>query len=315
MLGELITMDIGTLIEKYNMLIMVIALISVVIYIISRIMYAAMFKKANVSPILSFIPIVNTIKLLDIAELPKSMFILLFIPIANIVAICRIKYEVAIRFGKGLFFTYLYLIFPIIALYLLILPSSKYTKLTEETFNNLMVEKNGPNVDPFKDFKPEIKAGAVPLEQGAVPRFEDSPIDLDVELKVVALDDEKHPDTKEEKEVHEEPVYRQFAPTVPFEEGTVAYIKPERELTTVIPYEEEKEKKEEENKINLDELPEPDTVTIVTSKKKEEYEEDILGIGSKEKENSHNDVKKRCPHCSVELDNDAKICFMCGKDV
>ena len=307
--------------DKYLPYIIAISITSVIIYIITKVFYMVVFKKAKKSPIFTIIPFVDLIKLIEIAELPKSLFFLMLIPVANVIVLCRIKYEVAIRFGKGVGFTYVYVLFPMVGLYLLLPSSVTYTKLTEEEEKKLTDEVL-IEIDPLKDFKPEIKPGAVPIDNGPQPYFEEKPIDLDVELKTITLEEEPKEEVKEEIT---EPVYKQAAPAVPFDEGTVSYEPEKKELVTVIPYE-EKESEEEAPKVevDLDSLEKEKVVTVTTgnkpTKKESDVYTDILGLSGmkNEAQTDHANEKvqyKKCPHCGVELESDLSICFMCGKNV
>ena len=169
-------------------LIIVISIVSVIIYIVTRVFYWVVFRKASINPVLSIVPILNYIKLIEMAELPSKTVILLFIPVANIIAICRIKYEVSIRFGKGLGFSFVYVLCPVVALYFLLQANVVYKKLNYEEEKMLLnPEGDDSTSDMLKDFKPEIKPGAVPFEENAKPYFEEKKIDLNIELKTYEL--------------------------------------------------------------------------------------------------------------------------------
>lgn len=75
----------------------------------------------------SLIPIYNFIVLLKIAGKPLWWFILLLVPLVNIIIIVILTHQISVRFGHGVGFTLGLLFLPIIFIPILALGSSKYS--------------------------------------------------------------------------------------------------------------------------------------------------------------------------------------------
>lgn len=86
------------------------------------------FTKANEEGWKSIIPIYNTITLFKIAGLPGWYFILLFVPIVNIIISFKVYIDLAHKFGKSTGFGVATTLFPIICMPILAFGSAEYNK-------------------------------------------------------------------------------------------------------------------------------------------------------------------------------------------
>jgi hypothetical protein len=84
------------------------------------------FTKARQPGWAVLIPIYNIIVMLRIIGRPWWWLLLMFIPIVNIVILIMVTYEMAKAFGKGVGFTILMLLLPIIAYPILAFGNAKY---------------------------------------------------------------------------------------------------------------------------------------------------------------------------------------------
>jgi hypothetical protein len=76
-------------------------LISLVLAIISIIIYWTIFEKAGKPGWTTIIPIYNVIVFLDIVGRPRWWFILLFVPLVNVIISLMLMFDLARVFGKG----------------------------------------------------------------------------------------------------------------------------------------------------------------------------------------------------------------------
>jgi hypothetical protein len=87
------------------------------------------FVKAGKPGWAAIVPIYNMIVLLEIAERPLWWFVLLFVPLVNIVVACIIWNDVAKRFGQGPGFTVGLVLLPIVFMPLLAFGDYRYQPL------------------------------------------------------------------------------------------------------------------------------------------------------------------------------------------
>ena len=95
-------------------------------YLISSLGLMGVFVKAGEAGWQGFVPIWNTLVLIKIAGKPLWWFILLLIPIVNIVAVIVIWYGLSRSFGHDVGFTLGLVFLPVIFLWILWLGSSRY---------------------------------------------------------------------------------------------------------------------------------------------------------------------------------------------
>lgn len=302
MIRDLFTLSLSELYNKYIAFIIAFVIIFVIIYFISRAFYYMIFKKANKNAITAIIPIYNMWELIKIADLSAWYMFLLFIPFANLIAIIKIKYEIAIRFGKDVKFTYLYLFIPIIALYILAFRCNYIDfKAIEEA------EANNPILGTIDNFVPVQNENAVPYDEGVVAYEGVTPVDTNVQIERVELELPKSEEMVEVVEKTTDPVFAPVAPAVPMEEGAKAYVEPEKELTTVY------EEKSSTFASSYDELPEAETIVMPTVNKQEDVPGgiDVLGLGNFPTPSTNQQVKY-CSNCGTKMDTSAVFCFNCG---
>jgi len=131
----------------------------IVIYFISMI---RIYRKANRSGISAIVPIYNCAVLMEIINEPKWKFLLLLIPIFNIVYFCICMYRLAKYFRKGEGFCVLTAIFPLFLIPVIAFGSSEYIGINEEAMRGVSVAKDIP-VETAK--KPDISKPDQPLKE------------------------------------------------------------------------------------------------------------------------------------------------------
>lgn len=105
-------------------------LIAFIVYLLLVIALWKVFKKAGRPGILSLIPIVNLIVLLRIAGYSGWLVLLYLIPIVNLIFAIFVAVRLGESFGKGGFFSVLWLwLFPIIGYFILGFGESRYRRV------------------------------------------------------------------------------------------------------------------------------------------------------------------------------------------
>ncbi|NUU19191.1 signal peptidase I [Cellulomonas humilata] len=99
---------------------------SLVGYLIGAFSVYGIFKKAGEPTWQAFVPFWNTIVLLKVVGKPLWWFVLLFIPLVNIVVLVLIWQALSTSFGHGAGFTVGLFFLPVIFLYILSYDSSAY---------------------------------------------------------------------------------------------------------------------------------------------------------------------------------------------
>lgn len=102
--------------------------IAIIIAIIIIVAHWKIFTKAGKPGWASIIPIYNTIVLLEIIGRPIWWFILLFIPLVNIVILVIISIDLAKAFGKGAGYALLLIFLPFIGFPMLAFGNATYKK-------------------------------------------------------------------------------------------------------------------------------------------------------------------------------------------
>ncbi|HWJ86156.1 MAG TPA: DUF5684 domain-containing protein [Cellulomonas sp.] len=95
-------------------------------YLIVSLGFMGIFAKAGEAGWQGFVPIWNTFVLLKISGKPLWWFVLLLIPIVNIVVLIFVYSGLSLAFGHGAGFTIGLFFFSIIFIYILWLGSSRY---------------------------------------------------------------------------------------------------------------------------------------------------------------------------------------------
>lgn len=305
----------GSMNALLGSLLFVFVIICFVMMLLSVICNWKIFKKAGQKGFASLIPIYNTYVLIKSSGLATWYLLLYFIPIANIYATIRVKYDLTKRFGYGAGMALLYIFIPIIPMFIFAFKAT-YTvvekKENDEFINPDSALATDPMVDPFMNFTPVQGENAVPYEEGAVAYFPQQNIDTNVELEI--KDDIKSEKVLEKKNV-EEVVYKPNVPSVAFEEGTVAYEQPKK---MEIPKEVVVVKSEP---VVMENMPEPETIVIPTG---EQIVENVVlpegvkapiideinqNVSSTKEESTQ---MKVCPKCGMKIEIMADACFMCG---
>ncbi|WP_309135488.1 DUF5684 domain-containing protein [Cellulomonas sp.] len=99
---------------------------SVVVYVVVAIALAGVFRKAGEPAWQAFVPVLNTLVLLRVAGRPLWWFLLLLVPVLNVVVLVVVWNDVSRSFGRGPGFTVGLVLLPVVFLYVLWLGDSTY---------------------------------------------------------------------------------------------------------------------------------------------------------------------------------------------
>lgn len=308
-LGSSTIFDLQNFMDEFFIVIMIIQIAFLVIGIISGICLFKMFKKASQPAWIGFIPGYNTYILIKIAQLPSWYLLLYFIPFANVYAIIKIKYEITHRFGYQNKMALLYVVIPIIPMFIFAFKANYTSKEIQENKKETKeTEINDNQINDLNNFKPEITADAVPFEKSFVSyNKEITPQNIELTIKPEDLiNTEIVEQTVEQKEIIS-PVNK----SVPFEKTTQSY-EPIVQTSAIVDASLLVEKpidQEEEHRINIpkgetiiENVIVPDGTPII----KTEYKEENKSTLEKKPE------IKNCPKCGMKIEAKAETCFMCG---
>ena len=104
-----------------------VTVVAIVVYVLIAVALWKVFSKAGYPGILALIPIVNAIVLVKIAGYSGWLVLLYLIPIVNVVFAIVVAVRVGDRFGKGGFFSFLWLwLIPFIGYFVLGFGSARY---------------------------------------------------------------------------------------------------------------------------------------------------------------------------------------------
>lgn len=305
-------------IDGVMLILLLIALVIVLIIgLFSIVCNWKIFGKAGQSKWASLVPIYNTYVLIKAAGLAGWYFALYFIPVANIYATIRVKYDLTKRFGYGSGMALLYIFIPIIPMFVFAF-KGKYTviekNVVQENVNPHSAEATDPVVDPFMNFTPVQGENAVPYEEGTVAYFPEEKMSQNVEIQLP--EELKVEEVIEEEKTVEEVVFKPIAPAVPFEVGTVAYEQPKKpeppkEVVVV-----------KREPVIMEDMPEPETIVIPTGQQfsgnvviPEGVNAPIVGEINQNvtsTEGNKSNQMKVCPKCGMKIETFAEACFMCG---
>lgn len=306
MLKDLIALDFNSLFENHSTSVIICLVIIAILSLYTIICHFRMFKKAGVNPWFSIIPIYSTVKLLKIANLKLSYLILLFIPVANIYALIKMKYEISLRFGGGVYMTLLYFFVPVIPLFIYAF-KSEYVDIASKEQEIIMKDFTPEFSDNLANFVPVQSEGAVPYEEGVVAYTNSAPVLSDDEIEKInqtfaQLNAEKEAQEAlekakiaQEEEAKAQKVAKQtsFFAAVPLEEKPESYEKPRQEKVKVVP---KAFMPTTTETIVTPTGTNPDGIDVQTAPKKEVVQPQ----------------EKTCPICGMKLEPGANVCFMCG---
>lgn len=216
-----------------------------------------MYKKAGSKGFYSLIPIYRDVIMSKIANYNSKLTILYYIPLINIFYTLVVRYNVSVRFGFGTFFAIVYMFLPTIAITFLAF-KGKYTPLENDKG---VVKKNkefeDKEIDPFKDFKPELKDNAVPFEHEAEAYNPNDFVEIDpnsVDLKMIDSDlvKEEKVSVEDIPDPSVEELKNPNLKKVDFEVETEAYEKP---ISNEERFYQELQNKKEEKTISIEQSP------------------------------------------------------------
>ena len=249
--------------EEVQLFLIIALVVFVIFHIYGTVCRWFMFKKAGTKGYFSLIPIYRIVVLTKLAGYKGMKAIFWFIPIANIFYILMYKYNISVRFGYNIGMSLLYVFLPPLALSFFAF-KAQYKELEgdpgvvkkKEEFKDI-------EVDPFKDFKPDLKDNSVPFEEIATAYSSDESFEIDpssVKLELIDSDlkQEEPVDYDEIPDPTPEELKRPNLKAVAFETEMEAYEKP---LTNQEKYMIEKEKQEQEQIIESNEL-EPEVIMM-----------------------------------------------------
>ncbi len=168
----------------------VVGIIVAIIALITLISLSRIFKKANRSGISAFIPFYNTLILLEIANMPKSYFIPMLIPVVNIPFLLNVNIKVANLFKKTKMFGMGMAFLPFIYYPILAFSSSEYAGINLSGMNSKVSEAI-PVIDDTKNQEKDVQVNeemesSVNLSTGVgkLGNTEKKDVDFDKLLKV-----------------------------------------------------------------------------------------------------------------------------------
>ena len=179
------------------------ALITVIFSLTIMFFGRNLFKKAGKKPELSYLPIYNLLILLDICQMFRIYFILLLLPIVNVLVILLMLYRISIVFHTSTGFAMGLIFFPVI--FLPILNMSRNLKLENEPepekvdvsneMLTVLTEQQINDINKIPDDKPIVdNVFKIPVKETTPPPTFKANV---IKYKQMVLDEE--PEEKIEK--------------------------------------------------------------------------------------------------------------------
>ena len=307
--------------NEYLIIWIILAVIGLALAIFTIISQSKVYKKANRSGIAPWIPIYNIYLLVEIANLPKSYFLMTLVPILNIYAFYKINMEIARLFKKRKSFGYGLFLLPFVYYPILAFSDSEYIGINIDAIEGKYTVEDIPIIDENKNKEIEVE--------------ENTTIDTSTRSVNISIGGGRYQKDYAEKldSVSQDKILNKA--TLPKEQNVSSgsFINDER-------FNEISKKQEEENKQTTDMFNvafiESDNISTVENKIEEDNKnkEPVNTINGVEIDNNKmakpelitptNVSKtvtpepiepglKKCPNCGTKVPEGALVCFICGQ--